>query len=489
MTSLSLELKLGLKVIHTVEGLVKGMRNTGPFGGASIESVSFSAILKKANEIAEYQMKKVGQKAEASGISHQFKVYFEDKFEKSKRKLIELFKVELMKIPEDLNGFEYLCHPHLEKEEHLIAYFNAWHSTTLASLYYLIQNSPVSTYFLTPITPEEQEVSSQLRLRYNLIVETEEAEADKSPKEDDNPNLSKLDLLLSTRHDIKRCLIKMKTYQMKDYSQIIQELEVMKREILLTPHPGDQIKIKNRARFFSDELPEQAIIKRRQRLKEPEQNAYKYSMDTSSNPNNVSLDLICSYQTNAARPFKLQECLIEEKAIQSRRRMSLALSQQDSSLTNMYRKSKTLLTIDSQYNLDDLDYTLTEVPDTNSNEESKAQNEKGDQSRRLRREGLANIGSQLLRDNNLGEELMDMDEDDRIVEISNSLECAQMTIKATTRVLGAKEKPKAGSAFAPTRFIYNLSDQNNKPIEEYLNLNEWIIAQKTSLQAASQTKV
>jgi hypothetical protein len=340
MSSTSLEAKLGLKVIYSVEHLVKAMRNTGPFGGASIDSVSFVSIIKKAEESAEYHIKKLMQKEDWNGVALQFRVYFEDKFEKSKRKLVESFKIEMMKIPEDLNGFEYLCHPLLEKEENLIVYFKAWHSTTLMSLYYLIQNSPVSTYFLSPTTPEEQEVSYQLRKRYNLIVETQEVEADASPKDDDLSPSDQLELALSTRHDIKRCLIKMKAYQLRDYSKLIQELEAMKREFLATPQVEPHSKPQGRARFFSDELPEQAIMKRRQRLKEPELGAYKYSMDTSTNPNNVSLDLLCSYQSNVSRPFKLQECLIEERAMQSRRRMSLAVSQLDSSLTNMYRKSK-----------------------------------------------------------------------------------------------------------------------------------------------------
>lgn len=337
--STTLEVKMGLKVLHATEHLIKTMRNTGPFGGASIESVSFANIRKKAEETSEYHLKKTNFLASPNGLALQFKVYFEDKFEKSKRKLVEVYKIELVKIPENLNGFEFLCHPHLEKEENLIAYFKAWNSTTLMSLYYLVQNSPVSVYFLSPTTPEEQEVSYQLRKRYNLIVESEEVEADKSPKEDDSSPLSQLELTLSTRHDIKRCLIKMKAYQLKDYSNIIQELEVMKREYLMTPKGGDHVKMPNRARFFSDELPEQAILKRRQRLKEPEQGAYKYSMDTSTNPQNMSLELLGSYISNAARPFKLQENLLEEKAMQSRRRMSLAVSNLDSSLSNMYRKS------------------------------------------------------------------------------------------------------------------------------------------------------
>lgn len=488
MSSISLEAKMGLKLIYSVEHLVKAMRNTGPFGGASIESVSFTTIVKKAEENADNQSKKLLLKDDWKGVALQLKVFFEDKFEKSKRKLVETFKIEMVKIPEDLNGFEYLCHPHLEKDENLIAYFKAWHSTTLMSLYYLIQNSPVSVYFLSPITPEEQEVSYQLRKRYNLIVESEEVEADKSPKEGDFSSTSQLDLALSTRHDIKRCLIKMKAFQLKDYSKLIQELEAMKREFLATPQTGAHVKVPTRARFFSDELPEQAIIKRRERLKEPEQPAYKYSMDTSTNPNNVSLDLICSYQSNTARPFKLQECLIEERAMQSRRRMSQAISHLDSSLTNMYRKSKFRVIQDSQYNLEDMEYTLTEVPDNQSKDSSSGAQERGNPGRKQRVGGLANIGSQLLKANQFSEDLMDMDEDDRVVEISNSLECAQMTIKATQKLIGSKEKAKAGGSFAPTKVIFNLSDLSNKPIEEYLNLGDWIQSQKIALQTASQTQ-
>lgn len=145
------------------------------------------------------------------------------------------------------------------------------------------------------------------------------------------------------------------------------------------------------------------------------------------------------------------------------------------------------MTVDSQYNLEDLEYTLTEVPDHCLNDGSSPTNAKSTIGIRQRREGLANIGSQLLQANHFGEELMDMDEDDHVVEISNSLECAQMTIKATQKTVGSKEKSKMGTSFAPTRVIFNLSDFSNRPIEEYLNLGEWIQAQKVLNQQTSNT--
>lgn len=333
-----------LKLLHSVEALVKAMRNCGPFGGVSIESVSIPSVIKKAEEVSEYQFKKLPKAEDVRSIAKVVRVFFEDKFEKSKRIPVEEYRVELMRIPEDLNGFEYLCHPHLEKEEHLIAYFKAWHNTTLMSLYYLIQNSPLVMYFLSPTTADEQEVSYQLRKRYNLIVETEEASIENSPKEIEKHIENNMTLVLNTRHDIKRMLIKQKLFQMKDYSAIIQELETLKREFLMTPHVGGTGKVHARARFFSDELPEQAIMKRRQRIKEQDNVGYKYSMDTLTNPVNNSLDLMASYRSNATRPFKLQEGILEERAVLSRRRMSVALSLVDSSLTNMYRKSRLPMT-------------------------------------------------------------------------------------------------------------------------------------------------
>lgn len=97
---------------------------------------------------------------------------------------------------------------------------------------------------------------------------------------------------------------------------------------------------------------------------------------------------------------------------------------------------------------------------------------------RRRREGLANIGSQLLLAGNFDDEMMDMDEDDRIVEISNSLECAQMSIKVIQKTLLEKQKAKTGSSFVPSRFIINLTDSKNKSIQSYLNLGDWIDDQK-----------
>lgn len=342
--SVTLELRMTLKLLHSVEGLVKATRNCGPFGGVSIESVSIPSVIKKAEELAEYQFKKLPKAEEVTSLAKVIKVSFEDKFEKSKRIQVEEYRVELVRIPEDLNGFEYLCHPHLEKEEHLVGYFKAWHNTTLMSLYYLIHNSPLVMYFLSPTTSNEQEVSYQLRKRYNLIVETEEASIENSPKEIEKMKEEKMNLVINTRHDIKRILIKLKIYQMKDFSSIIQELESHKREFMMTTHAESKGKVQNRARFFSDELPEQAIIRRRERMKAEEAAVYKYSMDTTTNPVNNSLDLMASNRSGASRPFKLQEGILEERAVQSKRRMSLALSLVDSSLTNMYRKSRICLT-------------------------------------------------------------------------------------------------------------------------------------------------
>lgn len=137
-----------------------------------------------------------------------------------------------------------------------------------------------------------------------------------------------------------------------------------------------------------------------------------------------------------------------------------------------------MLDQDSQYNFEDLDYTLTEVPESNKKESTPDSDEKSCPGRRKRRQGLANIGSQLLLAGNLDDEMMDMDEDDRIVEISNSLECAQMSVKVIQKTLLEKQKAKPGKAFVPSRFIFNLTDSKNKAIQSYLNLGDWIEDQK-----------
>lgn len=128
--------------------------------------------------------------------------------------------------------------------------------------------------------------------------------------------------------------------------------------------------------------------------------------------------------------------------------------------------------------LEDLDYVLTEVPESAKKGSSHDSEEKCLQGTRKPREGLAQIGSHLLIAGNLGDEMMDMDEDDRIVEISNSLECAQMSVKAIQKVLTEKQKPRTGSSLVPARFIFNLTDSNNKPLDKYLNIGDWIDAQK-----------
>jgi hypothetical protein len=346
MSGVALETRMGLKAVYSLELLIKAARSTGPFGGVSIESVSLSDILKKGEEEADVIQKRKGGfgRAEPS-LGKLIKVYFEDKYEKTKKTLIEEYRVELRQIPEDLNGFEFLCHPHLEKEENLIRYFKNWLSSTLASMYYLLQNSPLSAYFLNPASGEEREVANELRKRYNLAVESVEVDASSSPKDAEKgiSSVSRLENVLKTRHDIKKALIKLTVSNLRDYKDIINDLKSAQKDMMQSGVSQQRGAATNkRNRFFSDEIPEHALWNKKLRN---ETRAGAVSSKLSIGSNNDSMDLSTSYRSSGPRPFKVQDGGMtpvggfpEQFVPHHARRTSAVGSMGEGSISNMYRK-------------------------------------------------------------------------------------------------------------------------------------------------------
>lgn len=321
----TLENRMAFKKLHSIESIVRAMRDTGPFGGASIDSISIPAIIKKADEQADRSVRKLVGGVGFQNMCKVMKVFFEDKYEKSNKILVEEIISEVLQIPDNVNGFEYLCHPYLEKEENLIKYFKSWHSTTLMSTYHLLENSPLSVYFLNPSGMEEREVANELRRKYNLVVECQEINihlSNDAPKPD-----SSLDVLIKTRHYVKNLLFKLKISNLRNYSKIIEDLKVVKKEPNAVSH--------KRNRFFSEDLPENAIVSRRLYVQDLSGPGGRQSTEDS---NVNSSELSGSFQSSN-RPFRIQESLLEERAEITKRRM---LSGGDQSFSVMFRKGRAL---------------------------------------------------------------------------------------------------------------------------------------------------
>ena len=203
-------------------------------------------------------------------------------------------------------------------------YFKSWHSTTLMSLFHLLENSALCVYFLNPGSPEERDVANDLRRKYNLVAESSEVEHTKLSSESIRQD-SSLDILIKTRHYIKNVLIKLKVANLRNYSQIIEDLRALKKEAITSSA--------RRNRFFSEEIPDHAIMSRKLYVQEMSGPAGKASNEDS---NVNSSELSTSFRSNS-RPFRLQESLLEERAENSKRRM---MSGGEHSFSRLMRKGR-----------------------------------------------------------------------------------------------------------------------------------------------------
>jgi len=97
---------------------------------------------------------------------------------------------------------------------------------------------------------------------------------------------------------------------------------------------------------------------------------------------------------------------------------------------------------------------------------------------RRHRAGLASIGKQMGQDEKYNHPFFESDEDERMVEILNSLECARMTLGALETDLKTaradKQTTVAASRFENLRLIIDLSLPNDKQIEESRSIGDWL---------------
>jgi hypothetical protein len=91
--------------------------------------------------------------------------------------------------------------------------------------------------------------------------------------------------------------------------------------------------------------------------------------------------------------------------------------------------------------------------------------------------GLANIGNQLFISGLVKDEDLEIDEDERVVELCNSLEIAQMSIRTVEKQLSSRVVPADGKEGQPSRVVFNLPCGQNKEIGNFLNLGDWLDAQ------------
>lgn len=491
-----IEFRMGRKVLASIENLVKNMRSPGPFGGFQSEAISIKNILKRSEEEVHIQETCSKKKPTFVNTSKSIKVYLEDKYMKKNRTLVEQYIVETLEIPDNLNGFEYLFHPHLDKPEVLQRFFNHWLSTTLNSLFYLLEGVALSRYFLCPGSDEELEVANELRKRYNLTIETDEFDL-RDGVEAGKPEKS-LESLYKTRHYVHKLLIKKRIYILKNYKEIIQEI----RQVRLSPiskiaiHHGSPyisehlLHMESRKRFFSANNIG-TITDNFNQISRPNETPKGVNESTERarvSSEELSLDLSAS-SSLSNRPFKLQESLIEERVLQHKRKISV------DSLTMLKRTGISRCYLDSQAvalaeEMGQIDYALSQkgedTKDTNSRitgeEDSSGTLKKTIKPKANHRKsstmgnqfGLASIGSQLLKSGTITDDCLELDEDDRLMELCDTLEKTRSNILLVPKTNIPREEPQANTGFMATRVVFNLADPKNLSIENFNCMEAWL---------------
>lgn len=478
------------------------MRSSGPFGGFHSEPTSIKNILKRAEEEVHSQEIHSKKKLSFLNTCKSIKVYLEDKYMKTNRTLVEQYIVETLEIPDNLNGFEYLFHPHLEKPEALAKFFAHWLSTTLNSLFYLLEGVALSRYFLNPVSEEELEVANELRKRYNLTVETEEFDL-RDGKETEKPDKN-LENLYKTRHYVHKLLIKKRIYILKNYKEIIEEIRQVRQSPIIkigmnqgAPYSLDQIyQMESRKRFFSGNnigaYVDNSIspLRPHEAAKGVNQGSDRVRLPSDE----LSLDLSAS-SSISNRPFKLQESLIEERVLQHKRKISV------DSLSMLKRTGRPSLTSDSQAvaladEMGQIDYVLSQrgedTRDSNSRvtgEDDSSGNVKKPFNQKLSHRksstggnqlGLASIGSQLLKSGTITDDCLELDEDDRLMELFTSIEEVRSNIHLIEKFTVPREESHSNTGFKATRLVFNLYNPKNSSIEDFTSLGDWLNEMKKS---------
>lgn len=303
-----------------IELLIRAVRKTGPFGVVSLEKTSLDEILKKSAEEYEktIESKPLSEKSD-SEWQKVVSVFFEDKYDSKNRILLEQVYSRIQPILTEDSEFEVMSLPILQDPFTLASFVRSWTLNRLVSIYYLMSCGLVSTYFLSPGCPEEHEVADDLRIKYNLVVESHSEATRSSPhKADSTKSQVSLEPIITSSFDFKRLRIEIEVFAITDIKHLIGSW--VPRPRVIKSRPG--VVAKNRDRFFSDENAERALLNRRLQRQAP---GHKLSGEVKSINNTLNSLESSSSMHSGSRPFGIQDSQQEEdSAPQKKRRSSLA---------------------------------------------------------------------------------------------------------------------------------------------------------------------
>lgn len=352
--------------------------------------------------------------------------YLVDKFDNSIKYLVEEFQIEMKSIPESVNGFEYLCHPGLEKEDNLQRYFDNWLKCILKSLYSLMIVVPIYFKYIKPLSSSEKETSSSLNARFKLKIEIKKQYLQKGAKHGQTPK--DLEVGFKARHFIGKLLIKMKFSYLNKFEKIWEDVREMQQNLFKDFNRG------RRGRFLSEEI--QDLDNFQDEKKKKRMGSYLVGTVSPNLSYNFS-DLSTSFKKNT-RPFRVQESVLGDKILDS-----LRLSQRSSmeSLKRIYRKGKyahpnrlkesLCIGSDERYE-DDFEFVMNEENLEESPPSKRVKKNKSGEGfkvnltpishKRRDSKGLAMIGSKLLEIGNILNSDLGFDEDDKMIRFSEELE-------------------------------------------------------------------
>lgn len=301
------DLPVGLYVQNTIEELTKELRQVGPIGDSKSRlRFSVASVIKRGSEVsASQETKSIAQTTpELTNSVRSIKVVLVDKYDSSRRFLLEQMLVKSEEIPSEQDGFELWASYQTLSRQNLLLVVQRWLKNITTSLLVLFNNSSLSSWLLNPLSNEESECASELKKRFNLDLEISTISASEGSEEDQLDK--RLDYVFEARHSIKRCTITLKMAQLKNYSSIREQLkyEMLEQTSRRTSSQGGS---SGRPRLLSENYLTELAHMSGEGAVETRKNNLQESPDDS----NTSLELSWSNRS-LSRPFVLQEALCED---------------------------------------------------------------------------------------------------------------------------------------------------------------------------------
>lgn len=322
-----------------------------------------------------------------------------DKLTDTHRYVVEKLSIQFKRVPKDVNGFEVINQAGLESKEGLASYCDNWIKCVLKSLMCLMSVTPISLKYSNPISNKEKYSASSLQARYGLHIETNLKELDEAslcPKNSDDLATS-----FDAVHYIGKLVILIKLEYLETFSKLWADNKDLQQRIINTS---------KRNRFLSEEVGSSNLQSnvniRRDRM--------SFLKNSSSNNLSQNQSDLSGSLKKSGKPFKAQNELLEDLVMNS-----FHLSEKDS--TDSTKRQNNYL----EHHSNDKSHREPSYPDSEKKEGIDELSYDGDNEqehfsyKKLRKTSLtlARIGTRILEGNADCEFDLEVDDDDRVMEL------------------------------------------------------------------------